>query len=61
MYTHTHCVRCSQLFSDANVKTEAGWKEIKISGFCELCWDKLFAEPEDENCDAELYHPDSED
>jgi hypothetical protein len=38
-----HCVNCKQPFSQANVRTEAGWKETQISKLCEVCWDKLFA------------------
>lgn len=33
------CVDCKQPFSDLNVHTEAGWRETRISGLCEDCWD----------------------
>lgn len=38
------CLDCKQPFSDKNVFTEGGWKEVRISGLCEKCWDDLFAE-----------------
>lgn len=37
------CISCGEEFSDKNVFTKAGWKETKISGYCEKCWDKLFS------------------
>ena len=45
------CLNCGQPFSNKNVFTEAGWRETKISGFCESCFDKLFAETSDEGAD----------
>lgn len=36
------CVYCKGEFTDANVRTELGWKETQISGICEICWDELF-------------------
>jgi hypothetical protein len=33
------CRCCHQPFSDANVYTEAGWIETRISGVCEVCFD----------------------
>lgn len=57
------CIECSKPFviglksnPDANVFTEAGVRETKISGFCERCWDKMFSEgsptgAEEENLD----------
>ena len=39
-----HCVFCGEEFSDENVFTEAGWRETKISGSCEKCFDKMFGE-----------------
>jgi hypothetical protein len=36
------CVNCKQPFSDKNTFTPAGWRETKISGFCEHCWDEMF-------------------
>lgn len=40
----THCVFCGEEFSDKNVFTDAGWRETKISGVCETCWNKSFGE-----------------
>ena len=37
------CITCAQPFTDANVYTALGWKETKISGMCEECFDDLFA------------------
>jgi len=38
------CSACRKLFSNANTHTALGWKETQISGFCEDCFDALFAE-----------------
>jgi len=40
------CVVCKQPFTQENVFTEAGWKEVKISQMCEKCWDETFKEQE---------------
>lgn len=37
------CVECKQPFSAENVRTEAGWRETKLSKMCETCWDKEFS------------------
>jgi len=37
----THCRCCGQRFSDANVYSEAGWIETRISGLCEVCFDTV--------------------
>lgn len=46
---HTHCRECKQLFTTANVKSIMAWRETQISGLCETCWDKVFAEPNEES------------
>jgi hypothetical protein len=38
------CIQCREPFSVDNVKTPAGWRETQITGYCEDCFDKLFAE-----------------
>lgn len=38
------CVQCRQPFTDKNVHTEAGWKETKISGMCEDCFDEMWGD-----------------
>lgn len=43
-----HCLRCKQPFSDKNVHTEAGWKETKLSGYCEDCFDEMFDDDEED-------------
>lgn len=59
MYASTHeaiahckaegrCIDCGEKFSEENVFTEAGWRETKISGICEVCWERLFKDEEDE-------------
>lgn len=41
------CLQCNQEpKAGVNMRTEAGWREFNISGLCESCFDKLFAEPE---------------
>lgn len=47
-----HCLRCKDPFTEANVYTAAGWRETKISGFCERCFNEMFAE-EDETEEVE--------
>ena len=42
------CVDCDQPFSLKNVHTDAGWKETRISGMCEDCFDGLFTDVEEE-------------
>lgn len=42
------CVNCKQPFSVANVFTSAGWRETRLSGMCEKCWDETFAAEDDE-------------
>ena len=36
------CIKCGEDFSDKNTHTVAGWKETRISGMCEDCFDELF-------------------
>ncbi len=43
------CVMCSESFTTLNVNTREGWLETQISGMCESCWDKTFAEPSDDD------------
>lgn len=38
------CVLCGEEFSDKNTHTDAGWKETKISGMCEDCFDDVLSE-----------------
>lgn len=40
------CLRCHEAFSEDNVRTPNGWRETQISGYCEDCWDEIFAEEE---------------
>ena len=39
-----NCIRCKQVFSPINVRTEVERKETKLSGLCGVCWDELFKE-----------------
>ena len=41
------CYVCKQPFTEANVFTEAGWNEVRISQMCEACFDGLFADEAD--------------
>jgi len=43
-----HCIQCREGFSPSNVYSEAGWRETKISGLCERCFDEICKEPDDE-------------
>lgn len=45
-----NCIICKQPFSNLNVFTVEGAKEVNISGMCEICFDALFANDEEE-CD----------
>jgi hypothetical protein len=40
------CIDCGQPFTAANVHTDAGWRETKLSQMCEDCFDALFADEE---------------
>jgi len=42
------CVHCNQPFSDSNVFSYIGWKEVRISQMCEKCFDELFVDRETE-------------
>jgi len=41
------CIQCGHPFTEANVHTDAGWRESKLSHMCEDCFDAMFAEEED--------------
>lgn len=38
------CRTCREPFSDKNVHTDAGRREVQISGICEDCFDAAFAD-----------------
>jgi hypothetical protein len=35
------CISCREPFSEANVYSEAGWLETRVSGLCEVCFDAI--------------------
>lgn len=37
------CLSCDEGFAAANTHSRLGWKEAQISGFCERCFDAVFA------------------
>lgn len=39
------CKICGEDFGPWNTSTAAGWRETQVSGSCEACFDRLFAEP----------------
>jgi hypothetical protein len=41
-----HCWHCQKPYSEETVFTEAGWRETKLSGLCEVCFDEMFQEEE---------------
>lgn len=45
------CVECEEAFSERNTFTEAGWKETKIGGLCEICFDLITKEEDEEGDD----------
>lgn len=45
---YTECIQCKEPFSKENVFTQEGARETQISGMCEKCFDKLFADVDDE-------------
>lgn len=51
--TEARCIRCGEPFSNKNVFTREGLAEIAISGMCEVCFDGLFDEDDDEPDDYE--------
>ena len=44
-----NCWRCKHPYSEENVFTHAGYKELFISGTCEACFDELFPEEEEQD------------
>jgi len=51
----SQCLRCKQPFKfgikgdeGVNIYSELGKRETQISGFCELCFDEVTAEPEED-------------
>lgn len=48
-YYKNYCFACGEDFSEENVLTEAGARETQISGMCEVCFDEMCAELEEEN------------
>lgn len=55
------CMNCHQPFKfgtlgqpGVNVYSEAGHREVAISGLCELCFDDITREPEEEERDDSL-------
>jgi hypothetical protein len=43
-----NCWRCKHPYSEENVFTHAGYKELFISGTCEACFDEVMGEEEPE-------------
>lgn len=43
------CIYCNQNI-DGRIYSETGLKEYEISGICEICFDKLFEETEEDTC-----------
>ncbi len=48
-----HCLECKEPFSEKNIYSEAGWREAKMSQLCEKCFDKMFAEDEEDESSEE--------
>lgn len=42
------CIKCGEPFSDANVFTQEGWQETRISQVCEKCFDEMFGDEDEE-------------
>lgn len=42
------CVYCGKPFTDENVYSVDGWKEVKISQVCEKCFDECTKEEEED-------------
>mgnify|MGYP003405410270 FL=1 len=46
----TACCYCNRPFvRDVNVFTPDGWREVRISGMCETCFDEVCAEPDEDD------------
>jgi len=41
---YDRCLICHKPFNDENTKTELGWRDTQIIGFCETCYDEVFEE-----------------
>lgn len=49
------CIECARPFDESNVHTVLGWRETQITGYCEDCYDAIFADDagsEDEPADG---------
>jgi hypothetical protein len=42
------CVKCQKPV-EKRIHSNAGWREYKISGLCEVCYDEIFAGDDDES------------
>ena len=40
------CQACGEPFTNKNVFTGDGWREVKVSGCCEKCFDEMFTDEE---------------
>ena len=43
------CMLCAKPFSSENVFSRLGWRETQMTGFCEICFDKVTADTRDLN------------
>jgi hypothetical protein len=51
------CVLCGlTLCMPQAAKTEAGWRDTQIVGFCEPCYDGLFPQEEDDSAERGATH-----
>jgi hypothetical protein len=46
--TYKVCIHCSESFED-RTQSPAGWRDTQIVGYCERCYDDLFAGEGDEH------------
>lgn len=47
LVSYYKCTMCSGEFSGLNIKSNRGWQETQITGYCENCFDKIFEDFED--------------
>ena len=46
---YLRCIECGRPFTDANVHSNDGWRETRISGLCEDCFDAATEEDEEDD------------
>lgn len=57
MEHYSGCIACKNPFTDENVYSSAGWRETRISGMCEKCFDDCTLPDEGPEPDESDFEP----